>query len=443
MYYKYQIIIKAIILSLLVALMLAVNYAFANDNQNRLSLHDAVAEATQRDPWLQGNLHEQRSLEHLSQAARSLPAPKISIGQSNISVDSLSFNQDPMSQFKLGVSQVFPRGDSLTIKHRQLKTQSLQYPYWQQDRKAKIKVIVGSLWLDLFLLRQTVNLIEKNQRLFEQLLEITQSRYASTIGIARQNNIVRTELELTRIKDKLLALKQKRHHLLGELRQWLPQQSELALTDNLPVIRLAPTDQIVHNDQLTDEEIISHFYRHPAVAALDKKITASTIGIELAKQKYKPQWSINASYGHRDNRDDLLSLGVTLDLPVFTANSNDQQVRATIAQTEAVKTEKQLLLKQLLGDFLSVRGRLKQLVQRQALHDGKLLEQFHQQTAVALNAYTNDIGDFSEVVRAQIAELNAEIDQLTLKVKQQKLHLEMNYLFARASEQDSAILTTY
>jgi 3'-phosphoadenosine 5'-phosphosulfate sulfotransferase len=46
-----------------------------------------------------------------------------------------------------------------------------------------------------------------------------------------------------------------------------------------------------------------------------------------------------------------------------------------------------------------------------------------------LTAYTNDDGDFSEVVRSRIAVLNAEIDELTLNVEEQKIRLELNYLF--------------
>ena len=49
-------------------------------------------------------------------------------------------------------------------------------------------------------------------------------------------------------------------------------------------------------------------------------------------------------------------------------------------------------------------------------------------------AYTNDDGDFAEVVRARIAVLNAEIKILTIDVEQQKLLLELNYLFIGANK---------
>ena len=112
-----------------------------------------------------------------------------------------------------------------------------------------------------------------------------------------------------------------------------------------------------------------------------------------------------------------------------TENKQDQEVNSAISQTEAVKTEKLLLLRQLLGAYSSAKGRLLRLIDRQHLYETKLLPQIHDQAEASLTAYTNDDGDFSEVVRSRIAVLNAEIDELTLNVEEQKILLELNYLF--------------
>jgi len=437
---------------------IASGHSVASDNPNvasqetQLGFKATVLQAQKFDPWLKGSVHIQRSLESLSTAANNLPDPKVSLGLGNIAADSLDFNQEAMTQFKVGISQVFPRGESLSIKSHQLKTQSLQYPYQRQDRKAKVAVTVGSIWLELFLVQQSTILIEKNQGLFEQLINVTEARYSSAIGKSRQQDIVRAELELIRIEDKLLSLQQKEQQLFGQLSQWLFQEeqpgslrtlinvSTVSLGNKLPIIDVNVPDRIFNDKWLTHDQLANNFYSHPAVIALDKKIKATRIGTNLAKQKYQPQWGVNASYGYRgddpmgSDRADLFSVGVTFDLPLFTENKQDQQVKATISQTEAVKTEKQLLIRKLLGAFSSTKGRLEQLLKRKTLYSTKLLPQFHQQAEVALNSYTNDIGDFSEVVRARIAQLNAEIDQLTILVEQQKLNLEINYLFVKATQ---------
>lgn len=186
---------------------------------------------------------------------------------------------------------------------------------------------------------------------------------------------------------------------------------------------------------LKPQALVAYFFSHPAVVAVDKKVNATKTGIKLAQQKYKPEWGVNASYGYRGDdpmgasRADLFSVGVTFDLPIFTEDRQDNEVRSAVSKTEAIKTEKLLLLRQLLGAYTSAKGRLLRLKNRQHLYQTKLLPQTHEQAEAALTAYTNDDGDFSEVVRARIAVLNAEIDNLTLNVEEQKVHLELNYLF--------------
>ena len=308
-------------------------------------------------------------------------------------------------------------------------------------------------------------MIEQNRSLFEQLADVAQASYSSTLGKTRQQDIVRAQLELTQLDDRLDILAQQQNAYTGMLSQWLstaflnnPTQENIVeigqlhnmkLAKQLPQLDLLHAG-LIHSDSarsnidssgtnnrrwLSVEALTAQFVKHPAVIALDKKILATKTGINLAEQAYQPEWGINASYGYRDddpfgnNRADLFSVGVTFDLPLFTDNRQDMTVKSAISATEAVKTEKILLLRQLLGAFSSAQGRLSRLNNRKKLYQTRLLPQIHDQAEASLTAYTNDDGDFSEVVRSRIAELNAELEQLKIAVEQQKIILELNYLF--------------
>lgn len=181
---------------------------------------------------------------------------------------------------------------------------------------------------------------------------------------------------------------------------------------------------------------------HPAAKGVDQKIQATNIGIDLAKQKYKPEWGINAGYGYREDdlsgrdRADLFSVGVTFDVPIFTANRQDKEYRAAVSQAESVKTEKWLLLRNMMATFETGKAQLLRLNERQALYRTQLLPQMYIQAEASLTAYTNDDGDFAEAVRARIAVLNAEIEALNIDVDKQKLIVRLNYLFVN---QDNSI----
>lgn len=416
-----------------------------------LSLKHAIEFAQKNDPWLTGNKHQQQAIESMSTAALTLPDPKMSIGVNNLPTNGFDFSQEAMTQFKVGVSQVFSRGDSLAIKHQQLRTSSEAYPYQRQDRNAKVAVTVGGLWLDAFKAQQSIALIEKNRALFDQLTDIAQINYASTSGKTRQQDIIRAQLELTRLEERLdlFAGQQSKYH--GMMSQWLVNidtekltaNSEQSLNHtavfkvdiNLPDISLLNPTLVSKNSRLTPSKLADKLTGHPSILALDKKIAATKTGIHLAEQAYKPEWGVNASYGYRDDepngasRADFFSIGVTFDLPIFTENKQNMTVKSAISQAESVKTEKLLLIRQLISSFNSAKGRYLRIQKRKSLYQDKLLPQIHDQAEASLSAYTNDNGNFAEVVRSRIAVLNAEIDHINLLVEEQKLKLSLNYIF--------------
>jgi outer membrane protein TolC len=412
-----------------------------------LSLDMAVKSAQSNDPWLSGNRHKQSALESMSIAVSTLANPKITLRLANLPTNGFDFGQEGMTQAQVGLSQMFPRGDTLAIKRQQLNIQSQAYPYQRQDRKAKIAVDVGSLWLEIYKVQASIALIETNRSLFEQLIDVAEASYASTLGKTRQQDIIRAQLALTRLDDRLDKLAQQKYQFEGMLAQWLTTFStdnsltdfsihNIKLSHQLPEIELFNAAQVVTNKWLTAEKLVPYFSNHASVRALDKKIKASKSSINLAKQQYLSAWGVSASYGYRADdgmgrsRADLFSVGVTVDLPLFTTSRQDNQVKSAISQTEAVKTEKLLLLRQLIGFYTSAKGRLLRLNDRQDLYKLTLLPGIQDQAQASLTAYTHDDGDFANVVRSRIAVLNAEIEQLAIAVEKQKLHLELNYLFA-------------
>ncbi len=437
----------------------------ANTDQSVLTLDAATKSAIQNDPWLQGNRHRQNSIESMSIAAGTLPDPKVSINLVNIAADSFDFGQEAMTQFKVGVSQMLPRGDSLAIKQQQLNLLASEYPFQREDRKAKLKVMVSQLWLDVYKAQQSIALIEKDRGLFEQLADVAQASYASTIGKTRQQDIVRAQLELTRLDDRLTMLNQQKEMGLQKLSEWLShsflesddflerdgeqslkdsnleseifllQASSLKVTKRIPDIKMLFPEQVLSKAKISNQKLFKYLAGHPSVVALKQRIKASKSGIALVKQKYKPEWRLNASYGYRDDnslgqqRSDLFSIGVSFDIPLFTGNRQDKQVQSAVSKSAVIKTQKWSLIRKMIASVQSTRTQLLRLSERQSLYRTKLIPQMHDQAEASLTAYTNDDGDFAEVIRSKIAELNASIDALSIDVERQKNIAQLNYFF--------------
>jgi len=421
-----------------------------------LSLEEAVALAQRNDPWLAGSEFRQQALEAQSTAAGTLPDPVVSLGFANVPTDSFDFDQEAMTQVKVGVSQMFPRGDSRAINQKRLALLGSQYPHQRDERRAKVAVTIAHLWLEAFRAQETIRLIDQDRELFEHLVDVAQSSYASAMGRTRQQDLVRAQLELTRLEDRLTVLHQRRDMSRAKLGEWLRAapatdaargaiHSEATgpdLADSLPDILLLQPESIDLSGSASAQQVASLLRDHPAILSLDRRIDASEAGVELAEQKYRPQWSVNASYGYReddpmgDDRADFFSVGVAFDLPLFTSKRQDQQVQAAIAGAEALRTEKWLLLRKMVASFETQRSQLARLDQRRTLYRSRLLREMQEQAEASLTAYTNDDGDFSEVVRARIDGLNARIEALDIEIDRLKTISQLNYFFATGGESE-------
>ena len=405
-----------------------------------IELDDAIAMAQANDPWLAGSHLREEALRADGIAASSLPDPMVSVGLANLPTDTFDFDQEPMTQFKVGFSQVFPRGQSRALGQQRYRLLGEAQPHHRADRQAGIAREVTRLWLQAYRASASIELIERDRGLFEQLLEVVQTSYTSALGRTRQQDLIRAQLELTRLDERLSRLREDQQTALSQLLEWLSPADYGALPalsmTGRPEIALLRRD-LVATAGTPDEALIGQLLsRHPAILATDAKVSASAATIAIAEQGYRPQWRLDASYGYRDDdplrgdRADFFSIGVAFDLPLFTEKRQDQGVRSATAATEALRTERALLLRRLYATFESERTRLALLEERQQLYEERLLAETREQAEASLSAYTSDDGDFAEVVRARIAELNANIEALDIDVQRLMSISQLNYLLA-------------
>jgi outer membrane protein TolC len=418
-----------------------------SSHSNLLTLEEAIATAVKQDPWLKGSQYREKAILSNSIASSTFADPVVSIGIANFPTDGFAFDQEPMTQLKVGVSQMFPRGDSLDIRSKQLKELAQQHPLMRLDRIAKIRLAVSFKWLEVFRAQQTIALIEEDRALFEQLGEIAQASYSSAVGKVRQQDIVRAQLELSRLDERVAKLFSQKEQAMAELKEWLTDEQQWSKNEvfnsrSMEVPSTAPNIALLH--KMVEEKLRSRDIQslaillnaHPYMSAIEQKIAASKTGVDLAKQQYKPQWGVNASYAYRADdqldrsRSDFISVGVSFDVPLFTSNKQDEEVSAAVSESEAIKTEKRLALRTLLSQLQSAYAAHQRLLQRKALYDTNILVQMNDQADASLTAYTNDDGDFAEVVRARIANLNARIDALNIEVDLLKSQSQLNYFFS-------------
>ena len=185
-------------------------------------------------------------------------------------------------------------------------------------------------------------------------------------------------------------------------------------------------------------EAADFFSKHPRILAHNKRIQVAETGVEIAKQSLKPSYSVGASYGYRDraamglDRADFISLEFSFDLPIFPENRQHARIRASQHNASAREIELTLLYKDLYANYQQAIAELVVLDERQVLYSDTLLGQINDLTQATLSSYTADEGDFEEVMRAYISELNTKIELLQINVERQKVLARLSYLLTRS-----------
>tara|TARA_R110001599_G_scaffold91424_1_gene240135 strand:+ start:1100 stop:2419 length:1320 start_codon:yes stop_codon:yes gene_type:complete len=408
--------------------------SFGISAEPRLALEDAIDIAVRGDPWSAQSVQLQNALLEESVAAGALPDPRITLGAANLPTDTFNTGQEGMTQATIGFSQRFPRGDSRYLARDKKKELAESQSFQRENRQELVVRSVTYLWLELWKAQESVRLIESNRGLFEQLADVAEAGYTSTMNGSRQQDIIRASLELTRLDDRLTALHAQMETAQEELGEWVGDDTfRLRVSERIPRNLLARLPSAAF--YTSDNSVISH----SSIRATDQLIDAGSIEVELARQAYKPEWTVSAQYGYRDqapngqDRADLFSIGIGFDLPIFTGNRQDRTVSAAIARVEAAKSDRMLQVRRIRAEGRAAAARINRLDERIMLYQQTLLPQMAEQANAALSAYNNDDGDFAEAVRARIAELNAQVDFIQMTAERAKNLATFRYLTAGTS----------
>ena len=401
-----------------------------------ITLKTLIETAQAQDPWLAGSRYRQVREEAFRDGAVGLPAPTVTLGLSNVPTNSFNLNQEPMTQFQLGVHQTLPRGRTVALTRQKFDQKGLIQTHARSARKADIVRQVSQLYLEIFRYQQTAALIENDLTLFDQLIENALSQYTTGALGFHQQEVIQAQTERSRLIDRLNLARQQQDQGYAALSAWLGHGAaddrmhiEGALSQLFPV----PAVALIQNPVLKVQALAEAFAAHPVVRGLDQGVNAAETETNLAAERSKPQWGINARYGQRQDsalgasRADFLSLGVSFDLPIMNRRQQNSQVIAAVADRESVKTDRALMLRQIKAGYDQAALNYKHLLVRQQHFKTQLLLQVSEEAAASLAAYMTESGSFSDVLQANMSGLKIKTDALNVEVDLHQSIIDLSY----------------
>jgi outer membrane protein TolC len=392
-------------------------------NAAALSLAEAEQLALQGDPML-GNIDATaQALDEAAVADGQLPDPKAKFSLFNFPTDTFDRDQEPITQLRFGVQQTIPRGDTLALRSKRTRVQAGGERARIANETRKLKRDVRTSWYETYYWLHAERIVTANKRLFSEMVDITESQYAA--GRRNQQDVLRAELELGLLDDRLTDIRQKQETSRASLAKWIGSESQRDLPDAFPVLPEPPGLAAI-------QETLP---QHPALRMQRAHIDINRQNVSIAREAYKPAWTVGLDYGVRDGnnpdgseRADLLAATVTFDLPIFTSKRQDRRLAAAQRREGAARLQYDDKLRAMQSmlerDFAS----WQHLSQRLQHYQKTLVNQATANSEASLLAYQNDATDFPTLMRAKITELNTHLKALRIHVDAAKAQARLLYL---------------
>jgi len=398
---------------------------FSVHAEQTISIERAVQTALKRDALI--NVYQSRRDAYRDQsvAEDTLPDPKIKLGVMNLPTDTYALDQEPMTQVQLGIQQMFPRGNSLEIKSQRALSMSAAEEAKTENQRRTVTRDVRETWLELYYWLNAEEVIKKNRKLFTELVSVTKQQYAA--GRQKQQDVIRSELELGMLDDREMKIQTRIETTQAKLIKYMGEDfSDIKLTSVLPVFNIQKNQT-------------SWLDSHPMLRMEQAMVSVNKNNVDLAKQSYKPSWSVDLTYGKREKsisgveRADFASAMVMFDLPLFTADRQDKKVAASKSRLNGALNSREERRRNLIKMWQAGLAKEKRLLQRVKQYDDLLLPKSSENTESALYAYQSGRSDFTALMRAQITELETQLQALRLTVEHKKTQALLLYLVGENS----------
>jgi outer membrane protein TolC len=382
-----------------------------------LTIAEAEDLALAAEPGQQSLRARAAALEEQAVAAGALPDPMLRLGLNNYPIESGGFTTEGMTNAGAVYRQAFPRGDTRSLNNLKFTRLAAAQTSEADARGDDVLTAARVAWLDLYYWTQARDLVRESRPFFDDLATITRSLYA--VGRRNQQDVLRAELELSRLDDRLIDIERQQMRARAQLGQWIGDDAERRVADKLPQWDDAPPL----------EDLVASLQAHATMQAADARIAAQDTSVDIAEQRNKPGWALDVGYAHRngslpngDPRSDFVTVGVTVDLPFFRKKSVDSTLSAALQDRSAALADKERLRRSLESRLTAEYSRWQELSRRLALYEERILVQARDHAQASLLAYQNDRGNFADVMRGYIDDLNTRIDYVRLNVEREQAY---------------------
>jgi len=396
------------------SITLSVEDHFAHDNALKFKrqLAGFIAEALKNNPQLASAAKKVSAFKERPSYAYSLDDPRIRLGLLNFPTDPfLSDKFTNMTQKKISIMQKFPffgkRGLRRDIASREMDITKEEY---KDLERSLIEQIKKSTY-ELCFLTVAIQITKENKDLLKIFIKIAETKYATGTGI--QHDVIKAQVELSKLIDEVITLKQKRETERAKLN---------TLMNRLPQAPLNFSHGIRKSDfKYTLEELQSlALENRPQLKGIARLVERYRASKKLAQKEYYPDFDVGISYSQRSGdesgspevkRPDFFSGFVTMNVPLWYKTKQERKVAEEGYNVGRAERLYDSVKNNIFFKIKEIYDKEKEKGKLLILFRTAIIPQARQSLNSALDAYTVDKVEFLTLLDAQIALQNWQIKE--------------------------------
>lgn len=383
-----------------------------------LTLEDALAQATNRSAAIQASESSISASLNAVVSAGELPDPVLKLGIDSVPIEGpmrYSLSRDSMTMRRIGIEQEWvsahKRGRRENLADQQVNRARADLTLQTANTRQQTAIA----WLNAAYAQRALRL--SNALMTQMTEELTTTR-ASYRGLrATAVDVTQTQILRSQTKDSLFKAQQDLRSALISLSRWVAA----------PVIRVEGKIPSLHSkvSSLTLQELNRV---QPELLLAEREISIADAATAVTTSNRSPNWTWGVTYQQRGSQyQDMVSVGVSIPLPIARANRQDRDV----AQAAAMGNKARFILRetqrQVQADIENLSTALANGRERVGSLNTTLLPAAERQVGLATAAYKAGTGSLAEVFKAKRDLLDAQLQVLELERDVAQIWAQLEY----------------
>lgn len=272
-----------ILLGVVFPLLLLFPVAHAQDS---LYLEPLLQEVINNNPAFHATQLNRQQQETKIRQSRSWDAPMVSVGFMDNPITSLNFPRDGMMR-QYSLEQMIPFPGKLSAAEEASRASATSAQYTSEAYKRTLIAETKKQYAMLYAAQQRILVNQKNQELLQQMITAVQAKYS--VGQAMQADVLRLQIELTKLENELSSLHQEERMAEGMINSLRSAPPTTAL-GKIPVLVLQPPPK-----SETELEQYALTERNE-LRAMKAEIEMSQADLSMSERERYPDFQLGVSY---------------------------------------------------------------------------------------------------------------------------------------------------